>query len=172
VSNIKWVVRTSEAKALLVREIPQLMKDLEGSSYESYCSRTGEKVGWRQLLAERMHYIDPSTLADSYIRRVYSLIKEAYPTYDAHFVDVMCVALGLNMSEHLTTYPNSVAACKEQVEVEYELAGHKLDKETVEKVATRRLKRYQQELYPDGKRLTPYQQKVREYDRKKRSKAA
>ncbi len=147
------------------------MKDLEGSTFETYDAE-GEKRGWQMLLAERMHTVDGSILVHSYFRRLYNVMNDAYQVIDAGFADILCIAMGMNSSVVLKTYPKSHDACIEMVRVEYELAGHKLDKQTASKVAAQRFAKLQQEMYPGGKQETPYQVRARNYDSKKRRRKA
>ncbi len=143
------------------------MKDLEGSTFEQY-DEGGEKVGWQMLLCERMHTVDGGIQVQSYFRRLYNVMHDAYQVIDAGFADILCIAMGMNSSVVLKTFPKSQDACKEMVAVEYELAGHKLDKPTLNQVAARRFAKLEQEMYPGGKVETPYQIRAKNYDSKKR----
>ena len=167
-STARWVVRTADLKALVEKNIPQLMKDLEGGQYEAVGAK-GEMVGWRSLLSDRMNLIRPCTKADSYARRIYQVIALDYQVMDADLADTMCLAMGYNMSEVMETFPKTVAACKERVAIEYEIKGEPLPKAKLEEEARKRFAQYEKEMYPKGQITSPYQERDKEYRRKRRA---
>ena len=162
-----WVVPSADVKKLIQRSIPQLMKDLEGSSYEQFDTK-GNKVGWRQLLSERMSLYRPCTAPTSYVRRIHQIMGGDYQVMDAGIADAICLALGYTLEDEMETYPKTLNACVERVSIELEIAGKKLPKEKIIETARRRFARYEKKMYPGGKVLSPYQLRDREYRQKKR----
>jgi hypothetical protein len=185
----KWVVRTCKVVEMIERSIPQLILDMHGSQYADgrrpvvklnsieatpellAFDNEDDSLGWRGLLCERLSLIRTSATADSYRRRLNSLMNHEFMMLDADIADAICIALGLDIEMELKTYPNTKAACEERIRIEWEMRGKTPKPETIRKQLEKRWAKYQAEMYPNGKLTSPAQLRDREYRRAKRAAA-